>query len=262
MIQGRPQRCRQMLVVTDWEESYYSCMETAGNLWHYCLRRLNEADTRYTQIEKECLAGVWACERFEMYLIGLDRFRLITDHKPLVPLINKKDLDTVPIRCQRLLMGLMRFTVTAEYAPGKTLVVADTLSRSPVSGDTPSSTANEVTCYVDAVLASLPVSQSKLSQIEAATERDEHLQLVSKFIKHGWPEHVRNVPECVRDFYSVKDALSVSQGLIIVGRRICIPRELKQDILERIHEGHLGLTKCRERANSSVWYIVGYNEQE
>lgn len=89
------------------------------------------------------------CKRFEKYLIGLDRFRLITDHKPLVPLINKKDLDTVPIRCQILLMGLMQFTVTAEYAPGKTLVVADTLSRSPVSGDTPSSTANEVTCYMD-----------------------------------------------------------------------------------------------------------------
>ncbi len=163
----------------------------------YSSRRLNEAKTRFAQIEKECLAGVWVCERFETYLIG-HRFRLITDHKPLVPLINKKDLDTVPVHCQILLMRLMRFTVTAEYAPGKTLVVADTLSRSPASGNMPNSTANEVTCYVDMVLASWPVSQSKLSQIEAATERDVQLQLVSKFIKHGWPEHEKRTRICQR----------------------------------------------------------------
>lgn len=66
---------------------------------------------------------------------------------------------------------------------------------------------NEITCHVDSVIASLPVSQSKLSLIEAATERVTIV--LSKFIKQGWPEHVRNIPECIRDFYSVKDALLI-----------------------------------------------------
>ena len=91
----------------------------------FASRTLFQANKGYAQIK--CLAGVWCCEKFDKYLRGLD-FKLFTDHKPLVALIKMRNLDKVPMRCQRLLIRMMRYNPEAQYVPGKQLVFADRLS--------------------------------------------------------------------------------------------------------------------------------------
>lgn len=152
----------------------------------FCSRTLSESEKRYSQIEKECLAAVWSCERFVRYVQGLDSFCLQTDHKPLVPLINACDLDKAPVRCQRLLMRLMRFNLTAVHVPGKQLIVADALSRSPLSHDSESETDHHVKAYVDAVIANKPMSLDKLREIREATQIDSELQAVIAGVRNGW----------------------------------------------------------------------------
>ena len=71
-----------------------------------------------------------------MYLLGR-LFQMETDHKPLVSLLSKKSLDSLPPQVLRFLLHLMRFNFTIGYTPGKQLCIPDTLSRTPVpsSGD-------------------------------------------------------------------------------------------------------------------------------
>jgi len=106
---------------------------------------------------------------------------LITDHKHLVPLMNSKDLDNVPIRCQRILMRLMRFNPTAEYVPGKTLVIADALSRSPMGQDS-NDTHTDVECYVASIIDCMPATKQKMDSIRAATAADDKLQSLTRLL--------------------------------------------------------------------------------
>ena len=104
------------------------------------------------------------------YLVGLLTFKLLTDHKPLVTLINQKDLYKTPLRCQRLLMRLMRFNPLAEHVPGKHLVVADTLSRSPLKFEEDPDAVEYVQAFVDLVEYTRPFTDNQLKRIKEVPE--------------------------------------------------------------------------------------------
>ena len=115
-------------------------------------------------------------------------------------------------------------------------------------------THTDVACYVDSVVEGIPASSSKMDEIRTATAADAELLSVVKLIKKGWPEHLSNVPMDAREYVQVKSELSEHNGLVLRGSRIVVPKSMRGVILQKIHEGHQGLVKCRERACSSVWW--------
>ena len=138
----------------------------------FCCRTLTSCESRYAQIEKECLASVWACEKLDRYIRGHSNVTLLTEHKPLVPLMNAKELDDTPVRCQRLLMRLMKYDIHAKHMPGKEMLVSDALSRSPIDAETVSTTASDVELHVQMVETCLPASDEKKDAIRQATKKD------------------------------------------------------------------------------------------
>ena len=109
----------------------------------YASRSMSKTERRYAQIEKEALAVTWACEKFTDYIFGR-KFEL--DHKPLIPLLNTKQLESMPPRILRFRLRLARYVYSICHAPGKHLYTADTLSRAPVAGDQDDSLQKDWKC--------------------------------------------------------------------------------------------------------------------
>jgi len=57
----------------------------------YASRALTQTECNYAQIEEECLAIVFATERFEHYILGKNIVQVLSDHKPLMS--NQTKLD-------------------------------------------------------------------------------------------------------------------------------------------------------------------------
>ena len=68
-----------------------------GSEWRvigYASRRLSDVERRHSQTEKEALALVWACERFNMYVFGTE---FETDHKPLEYIYSQKSKPSAQV---------------------------------------------------------------------------------------------------------------------------------------------------------------------
>ena len=218
----------------------------------YASRTLSSSEARYAQIEKELLGIVFACERFHQYIYGATA-QVETDHKPLVSIFQKA-LNDCPLRIQRLLMRLQRYDLAVSYTPGKYLVAADALSRAPEKMTWQSSTMEQVPLYVNMVVQSLPVTDQRLTQIRQATIQDPSMDTLKTVILGGWPQAKQNCRKEVCPYWNVRNELSVVDDVVFRGTRIVIPIALRREILHKIHDGHMGIEKCRRRGRDVVYW--------
>ena len=75
---------------------------------------------------------------------------------------------------------------------------------------------------------------------------------VLKLIVSGWLDRQTDVSELARPYWKFRDELSVLDGVLLKGNHIIVPKSIRTDVLNQIHEGHLGVPKCRLRAQTSV----------
>lgn len=220
----------------------------------YASRALSKTEQCYAQIEKECLAIVFACERFDHYIYGKDHITVQSDHKPL-EIIFKKSLLSAPKRLQRMLLRLQKYNLDVVYTRGKELYIADTLSRATPEyhGKHPSKLAEEIAQIQHAEWVR-KITDSRLNQIRDLTNKDDNLQSLKTVILSGWPDTKDDVPIAIRPYWNVKDTLTVQDGIIYHSSRVVIPKALRPEMLRRTHSSHLGIEASLRKARDSLYW--------
>ena len=88
-------------------------------------------------------------------------------------------------------------------------------------------------------------------KVRRETQRDPTLVKVYESTMKGWKnEQAPSMPP----FYSRKDELTVHQGCIMWGSRVVVPTKLRRQILEVLHESHIGVVKMKALPRSYIWW--------
>lgn len=220
----------------------------------FASRKLTDAERKYSVIDREALAIFYAIRKFDQYLRGV-RFHLRTDHKPLVHIFGeKRNLPKlVNNRLTRWAIYIGQYNYEIEYRKGSRNQVADCLSRLPDEDEERSADEVQVAHISDKQVyekfGDLELSEETLQK---HTRKDASLKYVMWYMRSGWPTGA--LSEELKKYYNKKAELSVEGGAVMWQGRLVIPNALRHAVLERLHEGHPGITSMRALARFYVWW--------
>lgn len=184
------------------------------------------------------------------YIYG-QPIEVTTDQKPLETIL-KKPLSAALPRLQRMMLRLQRYDLNVRHKPRKEIPVADTFSRLHLQ-DT-DNTHGSFDAQVHMVMANLSILDTNILEPQSKTRDDPALQQLIRIVQAGWPNHRGQCPKSVLPYWNYRDELTVIDGLVFKRESIVIPTAAKGEMLKRIHVGHMGIVKCKNRAKEvMVW---------
>ena len=211
---------------------------------------LTVTEGKYSIVEKEALACVWATEKWRTYLWG-HRFTLRTDHQALTTLLTTKGIGRAGMRVARWSARLLCFDYDIVYRPGSQNYTADCLSRLPLPlpADPSADVEPELVAQISSTLHALPVAD-----FEAACSTCPEMTTLREQIHRGWPPSIRAVNQDMTPYYKVRDELSVKDNFIFRGSRLLVPTSVRQTLIALAHESHQGVVRTKQRLRDLYWW--------
>ena len=193
-------------------------------------------------IECELLSCVFGAEWFHTYVFGC-AFTIESDHKPPEQ-ISIKILADTPVHLQRMLLRLQIYDFTIKYWPGKEMLVADALSHYA------SLKAPEIPLNI--TINDVHITPDRKTEFQTLIPDGLLLHSLAEMIIAGWPDDTNDVPCALCPYHGHRNTLTVEDSLILQVEALIIPLSEREKILQAIHKGHMGISKCQNRARHCV----------
>ena len=209
------------------------------------------------------LATVWAMKKCKYYLMGLQKFIHITDHRPLIPILNSYTLDCIEnprLRCLR--EKISGYVFTSKWQKGSELCIPDALSLSLVDAPTPEDSALDdetsicLRNVIDRNVATLHAvtGDPVLEELRRAAAMDSTCQQLITFVEKGFPKSRDNLSDDLLPYWKIRDKLCSDNNLVLNGARVVVPQTLRCQVLTRLHDSHRGIEATKRRAHQTVWW--------
>ena len=214
-------------------------------------RFLSPAEKNYAVIELEAMGIQWAILNCRKYLLGVD-FVVKTDHKPLLGVINGRDLDSVNnARLQRILSKLLGYQFVVEYLPGKLNDIADALSRAPIFQPDQAEL-----CDVLVQTMRVESCDPQLESIVKAALDDTDYQKVIEAVSTVLDPKTLPATHPARLYRNQWAALAFEKdvGLLSLYGRVVVPRAVQRDVLRSLHIQHTGQLKTYKNAKQLYFW--------
>ena len=142
---------------------------------------------------------------------------MLTDHRPLVGIFQKDLFDLPSPRLQRMCEKVAMYNFVVQWTPGKTHLIADTLSRAPLFApkDLPG-------LEIDTAISCLSLTSSSSLDIIYSTI-DEDYRILLSDVPNG-TRHSNYSASLKSDF----DSLSTSDGLVLLDSKELVRNVLSQ----------------------------------
>ena len=175
-------------------------------------RSLAPLEKNYAQLDKEALAIIFGVKKFNDYLLGRP-FTILSDHKPLQHLFNKK--QTIPVlasaRIKRWALILSAYDYRVQYKPGVQHGNADGLSRLPLP-----ESVNKIPTLGETILMleNLQITPVNIKHVRQWTDRDPVLSKIHRLVQQDWET---TDDQQLQPFQIRKEELSVQDFCVLWG---------------------------------------------
>ena len=218
------------------------------------------AKRNFSVIELELACVEMAMRKLKMMTIANPNVEVKTDHQAIIGVL-KKPLDKIESRrLMKLAEKLHQYSFTISHVSGIRNIVADALSRNPVTKheDDDIDTSNILTINMITDFGGQP--PMNIETLRTIAEKDVDYQMIRSAILDGVLASDLPPDHPARPYKPDWHLLGTHDSLITFNDSILVPKAARKEILQMLHFAHLGQQKTTNLANQ-LYYWKGMSRE-